>query len=205
MSRIFLLSPAHCSGVRARMILQKEAQFEVAKKIKGPGIGLGELFTFLSGLYFRGKMAYASFFADPPASCPGTLIITSCRGLLPPETRIRAADLKRFAATDIAEDVPAYMRPFSRDVRRLAGSIGSNTEVILLGSIATAKYLGVLQQWFGPKLMFPRDFIGRGDMSRGGLLLRRAQEGRELEYISAEGATCHGKRPPKLVPRRNSG
>ena len=55
---------------------------------------------------------------------------------------------------------------------------------------------------FGDRLCFPADFVGRGDMSRGGLLLRCAQDREELRYISVAGAVLNGKRPPKLAPRR---
>jgi hypothetical protein len=51
---------------------------------------------------------------------------------------------------------------------------------------------------FGRRLVFPSTFVGRGDMSRGGLLLRHARDGRELEYEPVVGAVRHGKRPPKL-------
>jgi hypothetical protein len=185
------------------MALRRGAGFEAARKLRGEGVPpLGELFTFLSGLYFRGKLAYARAFADPPASCPGIFVITPCRGLLAPETLITAADLRRFGETEIGEDVPAYMRPLSRDARRIAMSIKPDTEVVLLGSVASLKYLKVLLKWFGPRLKFPRDFVGRGDMSRGGLLLRHAHDRQELEYITVEGAVLRGKRPPKMEPRR---
>lgn len=202
MNRIFLLSPAQCGGVRAQMCLRRGAGFEAARKLQGEGVPLGELFTFLSGLYFRGKLAYASVFASPPGSCSGIFVITPCRGLLPPETLITAADLRRFGETKVGEDVPAYIQPLSLDARHLAVSIGPDTEVILLGSIATHKYLKVLLKWFGPRLKFPREFVGRGDMSRGGLLLRSAHDCAALDYIPVEGAVLHGRRPPKMKPRR---
>ncbi len=202
MNRIFLLSPAQCGGPRARMTLRPQARFDVARRLQGAGVPLGELFTFLSGLYFRGKLAYASVFADPPPSCPGVFVITPCRGLLPPETPVSADDLRLFAATSIGKDVEAYTRPLTRDARRLARCAGREAEIVLLGSIATDKYLNILLKWFGPRLVFPRDFVARGDMSRGGLLLRRAVDREELEYIPVQGAVLHGKKPPKLAPRR---
>jgi len=202
MSRIFLLSPAHCGGRRAQMILRREARFDLALRLRDKGAPLGELFTFLSGLYFRGKIAYAAAFADPPPSCPGVLVITPCRGLRPPESRISAGDLRTFASTEIGENVDAYTRPLRRDARRLARRAGPETEIVLLGSIATGKYLNVLLESFGPRLLFPRDFVGRGDMSRGGLMLRRAEDREELEYVPVHGAVLHGKKPPKLSPRR---
>lgn len=184
------------------MVLRRPARFDLARRLRGEGVSLGDLFSFLSGLYFRGKLAYAKAFADPPPSCPGILVITPCRGLLPPETLIRADDLRVFAATGIGEDVKAYARPLSRDARRLARCAGPETEIVLLGSIATGKYLNILLEWFGSRLRFPRDFVARGDMSRGGLLLRRAEDREELEYIPVQGAVLHGKKPPKLPPRR---
>ena len=202
--RIFLLSPAFAGGRRAQMILNERAQFELAKKLRSKrGARITEVFTFLSGLYFRGKIAYASAFADPPGACPGVLVITTCRGLLTPETIVGLEDLKLFAKREICETDEAFSLPFARDVRALAECSGPGTDVILLGSIATGKYLKVLLKHLGPRLKFPRDFVGRGDMSRGGLLLRNAEEGIELDCISAEGAVLHGERPPKLAARRH--
>jgi hypothetical protein len=202
MSRIFLLSPAHCRGRRAQLVLRPQARFDLARRLRGRGVPLGELFTFLSGLYFRGKLAYATAFADPPPGCPGVLVVTPCRGLLPPRTVIKAAVLREFGATEIGEDSEAYARPVSRDASRLARRAGPGTEFVLLGSIATDKYVSVLHEAFGRGLKFPCDFVGRGDMSRGGLMLRRAEDGSELEYVPVEGAVRHGPKPPKLEPRR---
>jgi hypothetical protein len=184
------------------MILRPQARFDLARRLRGRGAPLGELFTFLSGLYFRGKLAYAHAFADPPPSLPGILVVTPCRGLLPPERLITAAALREFAAMEIGKGIEAYARPLARDARRFARRTGPGTEFVLLGSIATDKYLDVLLKAFGPDLVFPRDFVGRGDMSRGGLMLRRAEDRDELEYVRVEGAVRHGKKPPKLGPRR---
>lgn len=202
MSRIFILSPAHCRGRRAQLVLRPQARFELANRLRDKGVPLGELFAFLSGLYFRGKLAYATAFANPPPSCPGVLVVTPNRGLLRPETLISAELLRDFARADIGKDIEAYVGPLSRDARRLARRAGPETEFVLLGSIATDKYLHVLLKSFGHRLRFPRDFVARGDMSRGGLMLRRAEDRDELEYVRAKGAVLHGKKPPKLAPRR---
>jgi hypothetical protein len=202
MSKIFILSPANCSGRRAKMVLQPKSSFEAARQLHGRGLALGNLFTFLSGLYFRGKFAYASAFADPPPGCPGIMVITPCRGLLPPETLIGARHLHRFAESDLGKDIAAYTRPFYRDARRLAARLTEETRIILLGSIATGKYVNILLDAFGTRLHFPREFVGRGDMSRGALLLRCAYDSQELDYVPVEGAVVHGKKPPKLTPRR---
>jgi hypothetical protein len=202
MNRIFILSPAQCNGLRARMILRPQADFDLARRLQAEGIPLAELFTFLSGLYFRGKLTYASVFADPPEGCSGILVITPCCGLMEPGTRITAEDLRLFAGTNVGEHVDAYIGPLAGDARRLAECAGPDTDIVLLGSIATRKYVKVLLECFGPRLRFPRDFVGRGDMSRGGLLLRRASDREELEYVPVEGAVLHGKKPPKLEPLR---
>jgi hypothetical protein len=200
---IFLLSPAYAGGERARMILSDRAEFELAQKLRGKrGAPIAEVFTFLSGLYFRGKIAYATVFARPAAGIPGVFVITPTRGLVEASTRIRLDDLREFATVDIHGDNPRYRAPVERDARVLARKLPRQSEVILLGSIATGKYVNVLLASFGDRLRFPVDFIGRGDMSRGGLMLRCAADRQELPYTAVAGAIVNGKRPPKLPPRR---
>jgi len=184
------------------MLLNPEATFELARRIgaDGPGAPIGEVFSFLSGLYFRGKLTYAQAFGNRPTGSVSTFVITTDRGLLPADTLIRREDLRSFAAVDIASGDERYVGPLRRDVTRLASELDAATDVILLGSIATGKYADILIDAFGERLRFPVEFVGRGDMSRGGLLLRRAREGRQLEYQSVVGAVRHGKRPPKLGP-----
>ena len=201
--RIFLLSPAYAGGERARMILSDRAEFELARKLRcKAGAPIAEVFTFLSGLYFRGKIAYATAFARPAPGIACVFVITPTRGLVDAETRIRLDDLREFATVDIHNDDPRYRAPIERDARILANKLPSRSEIILLGSIATGKYVDVLLTSFGDRLRFPVDFVGRGDMSRGGLMLRCAADRRELPYIAVAGAIVNGKRPPKLAPRR---
>lgn len=203
--RIFLLSPAYAGGERARMILRDEAQFPLARKLRAKsGAPIADVFTFLSGLYFRGKIAYANAFARPVRGASGVLVITPTRGLVDARTRIRLDDLREFAGVDIHENDLRYRMPIERDARELATKLSMQSEVILLGSIATGKYVDVLLANFGERLRFPADFVGRGDMSRGGLMLRCAADRRELSYVPVGGAIMNGKRPPKLAPRRYS-
>jgi hypothetical protein len=201
--RIFLLSPAYAGGERARMILNDRAEFELARKLRGKrGAPIAEVFSFLSGLYFRGKVAYATAFARPVPGTPGVLVITPTRGLVDARTPIRLDDLREFATVDIDKDDPRFRTPIERDAQVLAGKLPRQSEIILLGSIATGKYVNVLLSSFGDRLRFPVDFVGRGDMSRGGLMLRCAVDRQELSYIPVAGAIVNGKRPPKLAPRR---
>ena len=202
-NRLFLLSPAYAGGERARMILSERAKFDLARRLRSrERATLGEVFAFLSGLYFRGKLAYANAFARTTNGISGVQVITPTRGLVDAATKISLRDLHEFAGVDIYEGDPRYREPLARDARRLARKLSAECEVVLLGSIATGKYVDVLLENFQHRLLFPADFVGRGDMSRGGLLLRSAVDKTELAYISVVGAVRSGKRPPKLTPRR---
>jgi hypothetical protein len=198
--RIFLLSPAHCGGKRAAILLNERARFPLAERLRSAGISLGEAFSFLSGLYFRGKLTYAGRFARPPGDLPGVQVITTDRGLLPADTRIKASDLQQFGTVDIRADAPAYRGPLHRDLVRLAQV--PDLEIVLLGSVASGKYVDVLLEVMGERLLFPLEFVGRGDMSRGALMLRAAEAGRELTYQPVAGAVRRGRRPARLTPRR---
>jgi hypothetical protein len=167
-----------------------------------PGAPLGEVFSFLSGLYFRGKLAYAEAFATPPPGRPGVYVITPSEGLRPHDEPTDLARLRRFARVDIDTDDARYHRPLRCDARALAEVLDAAGEVVLLGSVATAKYLDPLADAFGDRLRFPAEFVGRGDMSRGGLLLRCVRTGRELRYVPVAGAARRGPRPARLERER---
>ena len=199
MDRVFLLSPAHAGGKRAELLLRDGASFPLAARLRGPqGIPLGEAFSFMSGLYFRGKLAYARQFARPPEGLTGALVITANRGLLPAETPVRVEDLRALGLVDIRSTDPRYRAPLLADLDRLRSV--PDLDPVLLGSVATGKYVDVLLEALGDRLRFPPAFVGRGDMSRGGLLLRAARSGTELDYIPVRGADRHGPRPPRLEP-----
>ena len=201
--RIFVLSPASTGGKRASLLLNERATFPLATQLRAPdGAPLGDVFSFLSGLYFRGKLTYARAFARPPRREEGALVITSSRGLVSPDVRITLDDLRAFATVPISADEPRYAAPLTADAERLANAVGRTAEIILLGSVASDKYVKLLGEIFGDRLLFPADFVGRGDMSRGGLMLRCAREHRELDYIAVAGATRRGARPARLVPIR---
>jgi hypothetical protein len=167
--RIFLLSPAFAGGIRGKMLLRPEAKFDLAVRLHDGGLPLGEAFAFISGLYFRGKLAYAEAFAAPPEGIPGTFVISAGHGLVPPETVVTLEQFQYMASI-----------------------------------VATLKYLEPIVGVFGHRLLFPEDFVGRGDMSRGGLMLRSARAGVPLKYVPLGKLTRHGPRPPKLpkLPKR---
>lgn len=201
MNTVFLLSPASCAGKRAQMLLRKEAAFPLAERIRGEGVALGEAFSFLSGLYFRGKLSYATAFGTAPAGVDAVSIITSNGGLLPADTIVRHADLCAFGTVPIDDGNPDYREPLLRDALALRDQ-APGARIVLLGSIASDKYVNVLLEVFGDALLFPREFVGRGDMSRGGLMLRQVEDNEELEYVAVAGAIRRGGRPAKLVPRK---
>jgi hypothetical protein len=200
MAQVFVLSPARCDGQRARLLLDRRARFDLATRLRAGGAPVGEVFSFLSGLYFRGKLAYARAFGSWPAGPSATYVITTDRGLLTPETIVRHRDIAAFAKVDIARAGARHRTPLRRDVERLAAGLNAGDRAILLGSIATGKYADTLIDLLGDRVLFPIDFVGRGDMSRGGLLLRHVRANRELEYQPIVGAVRHGKRSPKLTP-----
>jgi hypothetical protein len=208
MPRVFLLSPANCSGVRAKMVTSPAAQFALAQQLRtAGGAALGDLFAFVSGLYFRGKLAYARRFADPPdpsdpVAAGGVLVITPNAGLRAADMAVTLESFRAFAGVDIDVQNRAYRLPLERAARALLESVGPDCEVVLLGSVASGKYVEVLLPIFGDKLVFPPAFVGRGDMSRGGLLLRCVTSSEELAYLSIAGAVRRGGRPPKLEPIR---
>jgi hypothetical protein len=183
------------------MLLRDGSSMAMAVRLAEGTLPLGEAFSFMSGLYFRGKVAYAKAFGRRVGPGPSAFIITPTRGLQPPDVLVDRNVIEEFAALDVAHDEPRYRDPLVTDARELAAALAGDARVVLLGSVATAKYLDVLASTFQSRLYFPSEFIGRGDMSRGGLMLRSASSGEELEYVAlSAAATRRGPRPPKLAP-----
>ncbi|HET7499245.1 MAG TPA: hypothetical protein VFM00_13180 [Candidatus Eisenbacteria bacterium] len=198
---LFLLSPANCGGRRAQILRSERAAFPLAVQLREAGAPLGEVFSFLSGLYFRGKLAYGMAFGSA-ATRPGALVITPGRGLVPADTIVRMDDLEEIASIGVSQDEPRFREPLERDAAALAATLDAGDRVVLLGSIATGKYVDVIERLLDGRLFFPAAFVGRGDMSRGGLMLRCVLRGEELEYVPIAGAIRRGPRPPRLEPIR---
>jgi hypothetical protein len=181
------------------MLLREGATMPLAVRLGEGRLSLGEAFAFMSGLYFRGKLAYAGAFGRRRDRAPSTFVITPTRGLQPPDVLVDIHVIQEFAALDVAHDQPRYREPLLADARQLAAALPANARVVLLGSIATSKYLDVLATVFAGRLHFPSAFIGRGDMSRGALMLRCASAGVELEYETLSATSVrHGPRPPRI-------
>lgn len=194
MATVFLLSPAFCGGRRAAILLNPKSEAATVREFRSGTMTLGRAFAFMSGLYFRGKLAYAERFGD-------AFVITPTRGLQSPALPFDLRLLREFAVGDVSLDNPEYRVALEKDVKALARKIGKHGQVVLLGSVASGKYVDVLLPILGSRLQYPTSFIGRGDMSRGGLLLRSAASGIELEYGALiAGVRPRGPRPPKLDP-----
>lgn len=183
MRTVFLLSPARCDGERAAQLVRSERS-ELGAKLRDGTATIGEVFTWLSALYFRGKLTYARTFGEPRIMVAGI-------GLCVPELRLTTEGLRVMSRQRI--ESASFARLLRQDAAALA-----DDRIVLLGSIATGKYVDALLDALGERLLFPATFVGRGDMSRGGLLLRAARSGEELEYIPVAGAKRRGARPPKL-------
>jgi len=196
MTTLFLISPARTGGPRAEQLARSSVELGV--QLRGGRAPIGDVFSWLSALYFRGKLTYARAFAAAPVH---VLVMAPGAGLRTPDAAISVAQLRAMGSVDV--ESAAFVRTLRRDAQladRHAG--GGTARVVLLGSIATGKYVDCLLELFGARLLFPSAFVGRGDMSRGGLLLRAARSGEELAYTPIAGATLHGPRPPKLPTAR---
>jgi hypothetical protein len=155
------------------------------------GAPLGEVFTFLSGLYFRGKLEYARRFASEEAG--GAIhIITMTDGLMSPDRIISTADLDRFAQCE--EGSVASRQTLEQSARAVRDACSPHADVVLLGSVGTGKYADVLLPIFGDRLLFPRDILHIGQLARGALFLRHAREGNELEYHAVSEIERAGRR-----------
>jgi hypothetical protein len=190
--------------VRFEMLTREQASFDLAIKLREGAATIGEVYTFISGLYFRGKMTYADAFAAAPPGIPPALLIVPGAGLVPASTPITIDQLRSTAEIPVDERNQAYRSALLSAARLLDQHAGPACLHVLLGSIASGKYVEPLLQVFGERLVFPIDFVGRGDMSRGGLMLRCARSRVELPYVPVQGAVRHGARPPRLERRRKS-
>jgi hypothetical protein len=201
-TKIFILSPARSTGKRAALILNPDSQLPLAEQLRtAAGVPLSDVFSFCSSLYFRGKATYAERFAVRPRGLANAYVITSSNGLVASQLKVTATTIERFAGVPIDPADDRYRVPLLESARDLQKRLGSSAQIILLGSIATRKYVEPLVECFGDQLLFPTDFIGRGDMSRGGLLLRAAAANQELAYQRLSTTLMRtGRRPPKLGP-----
>lgn len=195
---VFLLSPANLGGLRAKQLMSPRAKFEAAQLYQSPeGVPIALAFAFMSALYFRGKITYALHFAEPS----NVYVIAPGFGLVPPDWRITRERMKVLQRTEVDVRKRNYRQPLERDAKALAASLPDGAQIVLLGSVASGKYVDILWPIFGERLVFPSMFAGLGDMSRGGLLLRAARANRELEYTSLSAPRRKASKDPVEIAR----
>ena len=107
------------------MLLTSQTSPLTARLANG-GAPLGEVFTFMSSLYFRGKLAYANAFGRAYVIAPG-------RGLLPADLLIRVEDLRKMATVPVDEAEPAFTGPLVRDATALNRGIAPDDRVVQIG------------------------------------------------------------------------
>jgi hypothetical protein len=186
---VFIVSPANLGGERARLLFRDGAASALARQVRTPeGAPLLDVFSFISSLYFRGKVAYAAAFGRPPSGVDGTLVITPGEGLVPASEPLTIARMRLWAEVEVDHRNDSFTRPLVEAVEALERAHGATTRFVLLGSVATNKYVRPLTRVFGDHLLFPTEFAGLGDMSRGALLLRAVRDRTELTYAPVETA-----------------
>lgn len=173
---VFLLSPANLSGKRGALLFGAAGKSELRRQLQSPhGAPLGEVFSFVSSLYFRGKAAYANAFGT-------ARVMTAGGGLCGLDTPVTQERLEGWQRVQVSDRNPHFTAPLVRHASELLDASDQHTRFILLGSIASNKYVAPLLEVFGPRLLYPSSFAGLGDMSRGSLLLRAVRDGIELDY-----------------------
>jgi len=183
MPNVFLLSPANLAGTRAKQLTSPRAQFASALRYRSDdGVMIGEAFAFMSALYFRGKITYSLHFGGRE----NTFVITPGFGLVSPDWRLTSERLKKMRKIDVDAANRRYTKPLRESAEALAARLDGNSQVVLLGSVATGKYVDILRPILGDRLRFPALFAGLGDMSRGGLMLRAVRANSELEYTTLD-------------------
>jgi hypothetical protein len=183
-STVFLLSPANLGGKRGAMLLRPNAKSELARALDSEqGAPLVDVYSFVSSLYFRGKAAYARAFGQASVMTPGG-------GLCGLDMGVTRQRLEAWQRVSVSEKNPHFTAPLVRHASELLDASDEATRFVLLGSVASNKYVVPLLEVFGPRLLFPTRFAGLGDMSRGGLLLGAVRAGVELDYQAVKPGRC---------------
>ena len=177
--------------------MSPRAGFDAAVRYRSAeGVMIAEAFAFMSALYFRGKIAYSLHFGG----AENTHVIAPGFGLVPPTWSITEPRMKIMRKTDVDMRDHIYVKTLRTTALELASRIDADAHVVLLGSVATGKYVDILLPIFGDRLRFPIAFAGLGDMSRGGLMVRAVRANRELEYTTLDAPRHRGPGGSGKIP-----
>jgi len=110
------------------MVLRQNSAMPLAVALQEHRLTLGAAFAFMSGLYFRGKLAYAEAF-DPGLA--RTFVITPTRGLQSPRLVVNAELLEEFAEVDIDAEEERYRAALELDAAELAARLPDESRVVL--------------------------------------------------------------------------
>jgi hypothetical protein len=119
---VFLLSPASPASVRAEQLTSPRARFGAALRFRSEeGVPIEEAFSFMSSLYFRGKITYARHFALPPPELgdTGIFVIAPGFGLVPPSWCITGERMKKLRKTPVDLKNRSYCEPLRQHARQL--------------------------------------------------------------------------------------
>ena len=121
-------------------------------------------------------------------------MITPNRGLLAPSVRMTLDDLARLAKTDIDPCAEEFRKPLQQDAKALAEALGPRGQPVLLGSIATPKYVDVLLVSLSAGASFPGRIRWSGRHEPWGSLASLC--GRPLgTRLRAGAGSCPARRP----------
>lgn len=182
-STLFLLSPANLGGERARLLTSAQARFPAAARYRQGGLTIGEAFAWISSLYFRAKLHYARRFGSL-ATGSAVLVIAPGFGLVPEDWPLSSDRWRRLRRVPVDPRRPAFRRPLATACDELRQRLSADDRIVFLGGLSAERYLSVLGPALGPHLLIPRDFVSRGQMQRGSLLLRAIRDDEELVYAS---------------------
>jgi len=173
-------------------MMREDADFEMAVRLRQRGVSLGEIFSFISGLYFRGKLAYARTFCDAPPNTHGAFVITSSGGLVSPDAVITLERLQEISSGNLGPTDHRYRTLLERDAESLARICGKSCQIVLLGSIATHVRLRERPSFRQPfrRLRLPT----MGDMFGYTSLIERRLKDKTLILILSNQQSVDGKR-----------
>jgi hypothetical protein len=180
----FLLSPAHLGGARAARLTSLDARFAVAQSYRDGTLSIGEAFSWISALYFRAKLRYARHFGARHGGGPAQVIAPGF-GLVAEDWLLSGERFTRLCQVPVDTQDRRFRQPLEAACAGLARSLDRDDRIVFLGGLAGDRYLAVLAPALGPRLFVPIDFVGRGQMQRGSLLLQAIAENRELAYSPA--------------------